>query len=63
MAKVTIKFSETGEDEITVEGVPGGDCRNASKPYLDAIGGEIVQDKPTAEMFEPPNNEHLGLEQ
>lgn len=46
--------------QVKVEGVPGGDCRTASKPYLDALPGKVVSDKATPEMQLPPTQVGLG---
>ncbi len=39
-----------GKVTATVSGVPGPACRAFSKPFMEAVGGQVVSDAPTAEM-------------
>jgi hypothetical protein len=52
----TIKKGGKGKGpsvEFKTEGVPGLDCRSASKPYMDAFGGNVVNDVATPEANQP----------
>jgi len=53
MAKVTTTISSDNDgnisSEVKVDGIPGGACRVASAPALEAIGGTVVSDELTDE--------------
>lgn len=53
MSKVRITIRPNGQRQVEVEGVPGADCRVASRPYQEALGGQVVSDNPTYEMDLP----------
>ena len=53
MSKVIIRIKPGGKTEVKAVGIPGGDCRLATKPYLDALAGKVVSDKPTADAQLP----------
>lgn len=46
----TIKFtiSKTGEVQMEVNGVSGPACQDLTKPFIEALGGEVldVEEKP-----------------
>ena len=54
MSKVLITVKKGGNVSIKVEGVPGGNCRVASEPYVNALAGQTVSDEPTDEMNQVP---------
>lgn len=53
MAKVTTTISSDRsgkiESEVKVDGIPGGACRIASAPALEALGGSVISDELTDE--------------
>jgi len=50
--KIIAKFSPKGETTITVNGVAGESCRDATR-FLERLG-KVKSDVPTAEMYEQP---------
>jgi hypothetical protein len=62
VSKIIIQVAKGGKTVMTVEGVPGAGCRNASDPYRKALAGEEVSDKETPEMHLPASSEHQNLE-
>jgi hypothetical protein len=61
MSKVIMKFAPGKPVETKVEGIPGADCRVASKPYLDVLAGAVVSDTKTAEADLPPLSTGVGV--
>ena len=53
MSYVLITLKPGQPMKIETKGIPGGNCHQASKPYLDALGGHVISDTPTAEANLP----------
>lgn len=51
MAQVIVTIDAEGGVKTQVQGVCGPECRQLSAGIEDALG-EVVQDAPTAEMFQ-----------
>lgn len=53
MAKVTTTITSDKDgninSEVKVDGIPGGACRIASAPALEALGGSVTSDQATGE--------------
>lgn len=50
---VTIHVQKNGEVTMSASGYPGEACRRVTEIYRKALGGDILQDTPTAEASEP----------
>ena len=57
MSIVKLTFSPNGQTQVETNGVPGTDCRKASGPYMETIGGKVTDDQPTAEAALPSMSE------
>jgi hypothetical protein len=51
MKIVEITISSKGESVIHTKGFSGSSCRQASRPFEEALG-LVAADQPTAEMYE-----------
>jgi len=60
MKEITVDVSTTGNVTITTRGYKGTSCRDATKQLEAALGGEIVSDKPTQEMYERERTQLTG---
>jgi hypothetical protein len=49
MSQVIIHVAKGGKTNVKVEGVHGGRCAEASRPYLEKMAGGVVSDTPTEE--------------
>jgi hypothetical protein len=54
MAEVIIRVSPDGKATVEAEGVQGSVCTLHTQPFLNALGGKVLEDRPKAEMFEQP---------
>ena len=45
---------DNGEVRITVNNVKGESCRDLTAAIEKALGGSVISDEPTAEMYERP---------
>lgn len=50
MSVIKITVRKGGHTKIEVQGVPGQSCKEASRPYVERLIGEVTSDEPTAEM-------------
>ncbi len=55
---IEITISPTGEVSFTVAGVKGKACLDETKFLEEALGGDVVQREPTAEMYEEGEVDH-----
>ena len=49
---IEVTISPTGEVSIQTRGYTGSTCRQASQ-FLEKALGQVAQDRPTAEMYQP----------
>lgn len=53
MSELIFTFDEqTGKVEVEAHGFVGPSCKEATLAFELALGGEIVEQRPTAEMFQ-----------
>ena len=57
MSQVIITVKKGGQTSVKVEGVPGGQCVEASRPYKERLAGEVASDRPTEEIHQIPLSE------
>ena len=53
MSKIIMTIAPGGATEVEVQGVPGADCKEISRPYLERLAGKVVSDEDTHEMQLP----------
>lgn len=51
--KIKVRIAKDGSTQISTEGFEGQACKDATK-QLEAALGTVVEDKPTQEMYTPP---------
>ena len=64
MARVIVTVKKDLQTKVEVDGIPGGACRIASRPALEAIGGKTISDNETGEAcqvnLQQDNNIDVG---
>lgn len=51
-AEIDIIVGRDGKAEVSIQGAPGGTCKELTAPYEAALG-KVTSDVPTAEMRAP----------
>jgi hypothetical protein len=52
--KVIIDIGKDGGTTVSVDGVKGEQCSTMSSGIIRALGGNVISDTPTDEMYEHP---------
>jgi hypothetical protein len=52
MAELIFTVTKKGESSVRVEGIKGGSCQQLTDGIEQELGGIVVEDEPTPEMFE-----------
>jgi hypothetical protein len=63
MSQVKMHIRKGGKTTMTVEGVPGQNCTEASRPYRERLAGQVTSDEATEEMNLPPLTDEQHEEQ
>lgn len=50
---------KTGKTEIKAEGYSGPVCKSKTAPFIKKLGGEVVDDKETLEMYNNEQNDQV----
>lgn len=60
MSKILANIKPGGAMKMTVEGVPGQDCKAVDAPYRASLAGEIASDVETDEALQQPVSNHIN---
>lgn len=52
MEEVLIDVAPGGKTRISTSGFKGKSCEEATRSLVEALGGDVVSDDPTPEMYE-----------
>jgi len=58
MAKLMIKIAKNGTTDLTALGIQGNACAPIVRKFQLAMGGEVISDQATHEMFEQDLAQH-----
>lgn len=62
MKTVTVTINKQGQPRVETQGFTGSECQQATAGLQSALGF-TTDDQPTSEMYEPPPQQRIGLEQ
>ncbi len=55
--KIIVEIDKSGGTTVSVDGVKGDKCSLLSAPLIKALGGDVISDTPTQEMYEVDNSQ------